>query len=75
MTDIMQGWRDQRFVIVDQVITGGHTTVVLSDFAFWSTHDDDLADWLVEHPGAEQKGMTIDFADDATLALFCLRWQ
>lgn len=79
MTDIMQDFKNRRFVIAPNYISHGLKPVfghliVLSDFSYWTEHIDDLLVWCGEHD-CTVKGMTVDVPTDATLTLFCLRWS
>lgn len=80
MTDIMQDFKDRKFVIAPSYIsrglpepTYGHL-VVMTDFSFWHDNFDDLMFWCADHD-CQVKGMTIDIPNDETLTLFCLRWR
>ena len=79
MTDIMQDYKNRRFVVAPNYIahglkpTYGHL-IVLSDLGYWSEHIDALVAWCAEH-GCMHKGMTVDIPTDQLLTLFCLRWS
>ena len=49
--------------------------VILTDMAYWYTHCEELKDWCDTQLGAEQVGMTVDFASEQDLMMFILRWS
>ena len=74
MIDVTEGWKEQRFIIVEAAmidITDGNL-VVLTDIAYWNERYDHLIEWCREY-NAEVRGMTVT-CDDHTLTAFCLRW-
>lgn len=71
MTDIMEDWKRQRFVVSNY---NDETIVVLSDLSYWSAHYDELLLWS-EQVGLEVVGMTVDIPDSERLTLFALRWS
>ena len=80
MTDIMQDFKDRRFMVCPSYIsrglpepTYGHL-VVLTDIEHWNIHFDVLLAWCNDN-ACQIKGMTVDIPDDQTLTLFCLRWS
>jgi hypothetical protein len=80
MTDIMQDFKNRRFMVAPSYISRelpepvyGHM-IVLTDFSYWTEHIDDLLLWCGEHD-CTVKGMTVDIPNDPTLTLFCLRWS
>lgn len=79
MTDIMQDYKNKRFVVVPNYISHGLSEpvyghlVVLSDLGYWSDNIDTLIAWCAEH-GCMHRGMTVDVPTDKLLTLFCLRW-
>jgi hypothetical protein len=75
MTDIMQGWKESRFIIApSDLVEDDARLVVLTDYNFWSEHISELINWCVIN-NATTEGMTVAFGDDATLLLFVLRWS
>jgi hypothetical protein len=74
MTDLFQGWKQDRFIIADDeyVVDGAHL-VVLSDYRYWANHIDELVDWC-KHNNAEIQGMTVVFKDKDSLLTFALKW-
>ena len=70
MTDIMEGWRNQRYVTSDY---DGHTIVVLTDIAYWNEHYDQLVEWC-DLNECDPVGMTVDISSSAALTAFALRW-
>jgi hypothetical protein len=46
---------------------------VLTDFAFWATHQDELDEWCKSN-GGTVTGMTVEFEAAEQLTLFTLRW-
>lgn len=80
MTDIMQDFKDRRFVVTPNYISSGFRQpvhghlVVLSDIGYWADNVDDLLIWCGE-TGCVLKGMTVDVPTDELLTLFCLRWS
>jgi len=77
MTDIMQTWKENRFIVADvadPALELGEITVVLTDIKFWSDHVDDLLVWCHDTPGVKTQGMTVTCDDEHALTLFILRW-
>ena len=80
MTDIMQEFKDRKFVVTPSYISKGLPEpvyghlVVMTDFTFWHDNFDALLAWANDN-NCEVKGMTIDIPNDETLTLFCLRWR
>jgi len=75
MTDIMQEWKNSRFIIApSELVDDGAILIVLSDFRFWSEHSDELDAWCAEH-NARTEGMTVVVFDEVTLTHFVLRWS
>lgn len=80
MTDIMQDYKNKRFVVAPNYISHGLSDpvyghlVVLTDIDFWTKNIDDLIAWCSEHQ-CMHRGMTVDVPNDVTLTLFCLRWS
>lgn len=79
MTDIMQDFKRNRFVVAPNYIANGLKPmyghlIVLSDIGYWSDNIDALIEWCGQH-NCEVKGMTVDIPSDTTLTLFCLRWS
>jgi hypothetical protein len=75
MTDIMQHWKNRRFVVADDdLIAGDCKLVILTEVGYWSDHYEELAEWCNTHHCLAQ-GMTVEIPNDVTLTLFCLRWS
>lgn len=79
MTDIMQDYKNQRFVVAPSYISQGLSPVyghlvVLTDIGYWADNIDDLIAWCSEYK-CMHRGMTVDIPTDALLTLFCLRWS
>lgn len=79
MTDIMQDFKRNRFVVAPNYIANGLKPmyghlIVLSDIGYWADNIDELIAWCKE-TGCTQKGMTVDVPTDQLLTLFCLRWS
>jgi len=75
MTDIMQDWKKNRFIIAPpDLVEGNERIVVLTDYNFWSDCIGELINWCENH-NATTQGMTVTFGDEATLTLFVLRWS
>ena len=75
MTDIMQEYKEQRFVIADSTLIDlpDSNLIVLSDIGFWNDHYEALIEWC-EPIGAEVRGMTVT-CSDAVVTAFVLRWS
>ena len=80
VTDIMQDYKNRRFVVAPNYIgrgldppVYGHI-VLLTDIGYWADNIDDLIAWCSEHKCMHQ-GMTVDIPTDQLLTLFCLRWS
>jgi hypothetical protein len=71
--DILAGWRDKRFVVLEYSLFG-KWSVVLSDYIFWTQENDTLVEWCTDN-GADMSGMVVEFPDEQTLLLFVLRWS
>lgn len=75
MTDIMQSWKDQRFVVTPQeLLDAGEFLVILTDITFWNDHYEELKDWCDENC-CHQQGMTVVADNEQALTAFCLRWS
>ena len=77
MTDIMQDWKDQKFVVVGQDLFDeiGYThLVIMTDIKFWAQAVDDCIAWCYQNE-CEIKGMTISIPNEETLAMFLLKWS
>jgi len=73
--DLMAGFKNKKFVIADDYLGYGSTTVVLTDIRFWANIVEQLEQWVKEcTPTAEIFGMTIDFKTREDLMLFVLKW-
>jgi hypothetical protein len=75
MTDIMQDWKDRRFVVADRALGFEDTVVVLTDYQYWANHVDELIEWCRATPGITNEGMTVICRDERSLTLFLLRWS
>ena len=74
--DIMAGFKNKKFVIVDEDLGYGPTSVVLTDINFWADSIDELGQWIEDcTPTASTAGMTVDFSSHEDLVLFVLRWS
>ena len=67
--------REKRFIIVPANLEFSKLMVILTDMAYWFTHYEELKDWCDTQLGAEQVGMTVDFASEQDLMMFILRWS
>ena len=77
MTDIMQSWKDNRFVVVPSYLdidNKNKTLVVLTDIGYWASHVDELVIWCAEN-NCETRGMTVTLPDEESITLFCLKWS
>lgn len=63
--------KSKRYIITRNLGLG--TIVVLTDFAFWNLHFEELQDWCKTNSASVQ-GMTVEFKNEKSLTLFCLRW-
>ena len=70
MTDIMEGWRNRRYVTSEYE---GRPIVVLVDVTYWSEHYNELVEWC-DLTGCDPVGMTVDLPNPAALTAFALRW-
>lgn len=74
MTDIMEDWKNSRFIIVpNEYEERFEHLVVLSDIRYWSENLNKLITWCDDNK-CEIMGMTVNVPDDALLTLFILRW-
>lgn len=79
MTDIMQSWKEQRFIIAPAYLADGLQEspdahlIVLTDISYWYNHYEELVHWCEEH-NCKKEGMTVDIPDHESLTLFCLKW-
>ena len=69
---IMQGWNEQRFVVLSALITD--IAILLSDFSYWAENQDKLDQWCLENH-SRREGVIVIFPDEKTLSLFCLQWS
>lgn len=69
---IMQDWKDRRFVVLSGLITD--IAVLLSDVQFWADNYEELGEWCRLN-NSRQEGMIVIFPDNKTLSLFCLQWS
>ena len=77
MTDIMQSWKENRFVIVPSYLDVDNThktLVILTDIGYWVKYADDLLIWCAEN-NCETKGMTVTLPNEESITLFTLRWS
>jgi len=75
MTDIMQGWKDRRFIVAEPELGFSDTIVVLTDVGYWTAYIDELITWCRATPGVRNEGMTVVISDPESLTLFLLRWS
>lgn len=75
MTDIMQHWKENRFIVAPSELVDDTILIILTDIKFWAQHVDELIEWCRRTPGVETQGMTVSIRDSATLSLFLLRWS
>jgi hypothetical protein len=73
---IMEDWKNKRFIVLTGLIQDfdWRYSVLLSDYNFWADNADKLAQWCTEN-NCKQEGMLVNFPDEKTLSLFCLRWS
>ena len=64
----------ERFIVVPNVLTDSYRMVILSDWNYWTDHEDALRSWCKDNV-SDITGMTVTFPDSKTLTAFCLRWQ
>jgi hypothetical protein len=74
MTDILQHWKENRFVIAGRDLTDDECLVILTDISYWSEHMDTLTAWCHDRD-AVTAGMTVTFGSERTLTEFLLRWS
>jgi thymidine kinase len=76
MTDIMQDWKNQKFVVAPQYLMDDfkESFVILTDIKFWSENIDELVAWCDEN-NCTNKGMTVVFSTPEQLTAFCLKWS
>ena len=74
MTDIMQDWRNRRFIVVEAALIdiAQDNLIILTDIEYWNEHYDALKAWCLDYD-AEVRGMTVTCSDQS-LTAFCLRW-
>jgi hypothetical protein len=75
LTDIMQTWKENRFIVADPALELGDIVIVLTDYQFWTAHLDELLAWCRATPGVSNEGMTVVCDSQHTLVLFLLRWS
>ena len=75
MTDIMENWRNNRFVVADRDIidVDDGNIIILTDVTYWNEHYEELRAWCEEY-SALVRGMTVS-CDDQTVTAFALRWS
>lgn len=72
--DILADWKNQRFVVADNIIIGySEIVIILCDITFWNNNYNALAEWCDAH-GVKLAGMTVELDTQEQLTLFCLRW-
>ena len=64
----------RRFIVAPPDLGFGSRLVILSDFAYWSNHEPELADWSNRN-NAILSGATVELATDQDLVMFLLRWS
>ena len=74
MTDILQHWKENRFVIAGKDLTDDKCLVILTDIPYWSKHMETLTAWCHDRD-AVTSGMTVTFGSERTLLEFLLRWS
>ena len=74
--DLFDDWKNHRFSRAPTFLTDqyGFPIVILSDLSYWVDHHEELELWCKEY-NCHAKGMTVDFPDEETYTLFCLRWS
>lgn len=75
MTDIIQAWKERRFIVAEPALGFTDTIVVLTGIEYWSAHIDELIAWCRNTPGVRNEGMTVVITDPESLTLFLLRWS
>ena len=63
----------KRFDIVHPYDPDLGTLIILTNYAFWSNHEEELRDWCLNYC-AWYQGMTVTITKDPDVMLFCLRW-
>lgn len=77
MTDLMNDWKRQRYVVLPGELVEGRPfgiTILMSDYNYWAEHVDECVLWCKQY-GCRIQGMTIEIPDDETLTMFMLRWS
>ena len=64
----------RRFIVAPVELGFGNRLVILSDFAYWSNHEPELADWC-ERNNAILSGATVELSTDQDLVMFLLKWS
>ena len=64
----------RRFIVAPVELGFGNRLVILSDFAYWSNHEPELADWCNRN-NATQSGATVELSTDQDLVMFLLKWS
>jgi hypothetical protein len=72
--DILKSWKENRFIVVSDMLISNSKLIVLTDIGYWAAHCDNLAEWC-KNRNASIEGMTVVLGDDKTLTEFILRWQ
>jgi hypothetical protein len=72
--NIFAHWQSQRFIIADEdIVENNEHIAVLTDVEYWVENYDTLVDWCRIN-GGEVTSMVVEFPNESTMALFCLRW-
>jgi hypothetical protein len=74
MTDILQHWKESRFIVAGKEVTDNERLVVLTDISYWAEHMDTLTAWCHSRD-AVTSGMTVTFGSEKTLLEFVLKWS
>jgi hypothetical protein len=74
MTDILQHWKESRFIVAGKELTDNECLVVLTDVSYWAEHMGTLSAWCRSRD-AVISGMTVIFDSEKTLLEFVLKWS
>jgi predicted PilT family ATPase len=73
--DILEDWKNNRFVIADpDLVEGTDIVVVLTDVEYWSEHYEQLDEWCSKN-NSKLEGMTVAIPLESVLTVFILRWS
>ena len=73
--NIFEHWQNNRFIIANDILEEDYDhIVVLTDVQYWVDNYEELTDWCSKN-GGEVSGMVIEFPNELTMLLFCLRWS